>query len=273
MAYNPQDAIKAAAAKTPNMNEAQKGGGDRVIAPEGPARLRLIGYVETGSHASTYLGVEKVRNKVELIFELSGPNHKPQEFDGVKVPFRISVKENLFLNEKANFFKLFKAMNYTGEATHMAQLLGEDFLGTVYHSTFKNSAGKEVTFATLKGPNGYNIGKPYFTNPETGEEKRITADPAISEQRLFLWDFPSKEMWDALYIDGQWDDGGSKNVFQDKIKAALNYQGSPIDLILQGLSDDLPDVESEAEPEEPKPKAKIAAAKTKGKASDDDLNI
>ena len=54
-------------------------------------------------------------------------------------------------------------------------------------------------------------------------------------------------MWDSIYIDGTGPDklddegniireGGSKNKYQEKIKAAENFAGSPIDELLNGGS-------------------------------------
>jgi hypothetical protein len=55
-------------------------------------------------------------------------------------------------------------------------------------------------------------------------------------------------MWDSLYIDGKYDDrkdektgvvtpGKSKNVFQEKIRGAVNFKGSPIAELLVGEID------------------------------------
>ena len=42
--------IANTAAQTTDMTQAQTGGGDYVPPAAGPCRLRLVGYVETGSH-------------------------------------------------------------------------------------------------------------------------------------------------------------------------------------------------------------------------------
>ncbi len=80
-----QAAIAAAAQQT-NMNEAQKGGGGSYEPPAaGLARLRLVGYIETGKeHDERY---SKTKDKVRLIFELSGPKHKPKEVEEVPAPY------------------------------------------------------------------------------------------------------------------------------------------------------------------------------------------
>ena len=231
----------AKAAERTNMNEAQKGGGGDYVPPaEGLCRLRFVAYIELGKHHDEKFN--KTRDKVMLTFELSGPKHEAKKLeDGTLLPHRISITENLSLNEKANFYKLFRAMNYDGSATHIAQLLGNEFLGTVVHN--KSKDGKR-TYANLRGDSGYTIRKPYVEDPETGEVRKIPAAPQISETRCFLWDYADKAMWDSIFIDGEYEaeknDAGeitrparSKNVFQNQIKTAVNFPGSPIAEILE----------------------------------------
>lgn len=259
MSFNYAAAV-AAAAKQTDMNKATKGGEGYQPPAKGLARLRFVGYIECGKQKDEWQGQVKIKEKVKLIFELSGPKHAPKEIDGNKIPHRITIEENLSLNEKAWFYKIFKAMNYNGEATHIAQLLGQEFLGEVIHKTSKR--GK--TYATLKGDAGYTIRAPYVEDPETGETRKVPAGPQLSEIRCFLWDYASKEMWDSVYIDGQYDEekneagevvrpARSKNVFQEQIRAAVNFEGSPIAEILEGaaLGIDEPEQADAGQQEEP----------------------
>lgn len=249
-------AVKQAAEQGPNMNEAQKGGGTYTPPAEGVCRLRFIGYVEGGKQRHEFQGALAYKDKVKLVFELSGPKHQPRKTDdGVLIPHRMTIEETQSLSEKANFYKLFRAMNYDGTATHMAQLLDREFLGTVFHK--KSKSGK--TYAQLKSPAGYSIRSPYYEDPNTGQTHKISADPRMSDIRCFLWEFPSKEMWDSLYIEGTYeerkdDDGNviaparSKNVFQEWIKGASNWVGSPMHEILSAggeleLPSTAPDIE------------------------------
>lgn len=249
MTFDITAAVQQAAQQGPNMNEAQKGGGGAYVPPaEGLCRLRLVGYVEGGKQRHEYQGAVSYKDKVKLIFELSGPKHQPRQMeDGTLIPFRITVTETLSLSEKANFYKLFKAMNYDGQATHMAQMLGREFLGTVHHVQTKRGG----TLALLKGPQGYTVRSPYYEDPNTGTRHHIEADPQMSETRCFLWEFPSKAMWDSLYIEGEYeerkDDQGnvtapakSKNIFQTWIMEASNWATSPMADLLKGEVD-IPD--------------------------------
>lgn len=235
-AFNVQDAINLAKSKGPNMQEAQGGGGDFELPVAGFTRLRFVGYYEIGKKETEWQGKKKVNDHCELVFELSGPKHPPRETDNGKFPIRITVNQKISLNEKANFFKLFTAMNWDGQASHIAELLGKDFVGEVEHNIVKGkkAGDSDRTFCNL-----INIRKPFATNPETGDEYRISVDPPLTELKLFLFDFATPEMWDSIYIDGEYEaqpakdgkparEARSKNVIQNKIKQALNWKASPV---------------------------------------------
>lgn len=219
----------------PNMAEATAGGGDYTPPAAGLARLRLIAYVEVGKHTSTYEGTEKTADKVQLVFELSGPKHQPQTLeDGTVIPHRITIYENAgrdygALNEKANLYKLFRKMNYDGAATHFAQLVGKEFLGTVVHKPRKGGKPGEVS-ASLRDTDGYTVRAPMIEvlDEDTGEvtHKRIAVAPAISPLRLFLWNFADLDMWQSLFISQE------RNPFQTMIKQANNFSTSPIYMVL-----------------------------------------
>lgn len=249
-----------AAADGADMTKAKQGGGDYTPPAEGFCKLRFIGYVEVGKHTTNYKGTPKTQDKVQLIFEVSGPKHAPRVDDnGNKIPLRITIEENLSLNEKANFYKLFQRMNYAGAATHMVQLLGEAFLGTIYHDKWTGKDGKERVTAVLRNPadGAYSIRPPRVDDPETGEPRPVQVDPVISPLRYFLWNYADKASWDSLFIDGEYPErkdektgaviapAKSKNVLQEKIRAAVNYAGSGAQQISGGAAPlDLPEAES-----------------------------
>jgi hypothetical protein len=255
-----------AAAEGADQTKAKAAGGDYQPLAAGPCRLRLVGYVEVGKHTKTYAGKPPQTNdKVWLYFEVSGPKHPPREFDGVKYPNIIKIEENLSLSEKANFYKLFTRMNYAGKAQHMVQLLGDPYIGTIYHRTWKGADGKERIEAELKHKDtGYSIMPPRFEDIDTGEWKPMPVAEPLSPKRCFLWAYADKVQWDTLFIDGEYperkNDKGevvakakSKNVIQAHIMQAVNFQGSPIHelLVSSGASLDIPDVgEQDHEPTE-----------------------
>ncbi|KWI10914.1 hypothetical protein BGV51_28230 [Burkholderia ubonensis] len=230
------------------MNQAQSGGGGDFTPPaEGKAGLRFVGYIEIGKQEGTYQGKPKVSDKVFLTFELHGPKW-PLGDDG-KAP-RITIETNKSLNEKAGFRKLFLAMNWEGKATHMAELLEQDFIGTIIHRKYKGRDGKERVIAELydRTAGAYTISAPFVEDMDTGETRRRNVPPHTNEVKCFLWDMPSKGMWDSIFIDGEYperkNDKGevtaparSKNKYQLAIKAAKNFPGSPIAAVLDGVDD------------------------------------
>lgn len=239
-------AAAAATATSADMNQASKGGGGEYVPPAaGVARLRFIGYVETGLHEDEFDGKPKDTMEVQLTFELSGPNHQPKVLEsGEKIPYRMTIYVSASkagyhapLNEKAALYKLFKRMNWEGKAKHMVELLGQSFLGTVVHKAGKDGKVR----AYLKDDSGYTIQPPRYNDPLTGQTLTIEADPPISQLRVFVWNAQGealKAMWDSLFIDGSYEAEGdrparSKNVYQEKIKAAKNFVGSPIWTLLQ----------------------------------------
>lgn len=94
----------------------------------------------------------------------------------------------------------------------------------------------------------FDIRPPFVEDAESGESKRVNVAPAITPLKLFLWDMPSKDMWASIFIDGQYEErkndkgeviapAKSKNKWQERIKAALNFKGSPIANLLEGAVD------------------------------------
>lgn len=245
-----------AAAEGADQTKSVAGGGDYTPPAEGPGLARFIGYVELGKQKGTFQGKPTVKDKVRLIFELVGKRHPATEnADGTKTPQRVTIDESYSLNEKANFFKLFQRMNYRQDAQHIVQLLGDGFKVEVIHDKWTGKDGKERIDVTFKGPGGYTIAPPRKEDEdsETGWVD-VTVPPATSALRCFLWDQADLNQWASLFIDGQYperkDDKGnvipakSKNVLQNKVKSATNFQGSPIHTLLltSGGNLDLPEV-------------------------------
>ena len=256
MAINPfASAIQEAAEQT-NMNEAQTGGGDYVPPAAGLVRLRFVGYIELGKHDKEYQGKTSQKEFVQLMFEGSGPKHPPRE-DGTPVMFSLRMVKSQ--SDKAGFFKLFRRMNPSGSAKHMAELLGNAYIGTVVHNEVEKD-GKKTVYANLKDTDGvWTIREPFIDNvdPESGEATRMQINVAepTTPIRCFLWQYATKEMWDSLFIDGQWDaqtdangkvtrEAKSKNIYQNAIRSAHDWQGSPMqEMLLAGGEADIPDAE------------------------------
>jgi len=287
----------AAKAKESGLDQTkvQQGGGDYTPPPEGPCRLRLVSYVELGQHAGTYQGKPKKNNKVVLQFEVSGPKHPPiVKEDGTKVPLLITVKENLSQSDKARFFKLFTILNHAGDAEHMVGLIGRPYKGRIVHRKYKTGTGEERVAAELydKTTGAWTIEPPRYevVNPDehenpgpTGEYKPLPVAPALSAFKVFVWQLADMEQWASIFIEGEYperkNDKGevtapakSKNEYQNAIKSALNFKGSPIHTLLAtaGESLDVPDAErpdlGDDEHEEPAATSKPDAKPGKGRA-------
>lgn len=240
------------ASKQADANVAKAGGGDYTPPPKGLARLRFVGYIELGKHTKKVPGkADKTEDVAWLIFELHGKGYEPKVLeDGTKIPYRLTVKLNKSLNEKATYYKLFKRMNFEQKATHFIQLLGQAYLGNVGHFEIpaKEAGGKPTIIANFRDDAGnLTIRPPRIEgmNEETGEVelRQVPVPAAISQQRCLVWDAAPSHlgvMWESLFI--QDDDSGpaedgkekrSRNVYQNMIKEALNFEGSPIQTYLQ----------------------------------------
>lgn len=220
-----QAAAAAAAATAVDMNEATSGGGGRLV-PAGAYVGRLCEYIDLGVQPQEYQGKAKdpapnIRLGVAIFY--SDPE-KPQD----PSPYVIRSSDmSISRNEKAGTFKAFAALNYKRDPNikHFAQFIGQPFIFHVDVKKSKTSGREYNTIAWDKtGPAIDALSKQPYQVPELGDEF----------YRVFLWDYPTKEDWDALYIEGTNQDGKSKNFIQETILAALNYQGSPLQLLLEG---------------------------------------
>lgn len=246
---------KAATEKLEDQTEVQAGGDfEYETPPAGPTPARFVGYVELGSRAQRpYQGKEKPDcDEVRLIFELNGSKHKKEVGEGddkKTITNVISVRVAKKLNEKATFYKLFKKMLYGRSGiTHMSQMLGEAFIITVTHNTVKGKDGaKDRTYANMRDEDGsWLIGAPVLADPLSGETKPVPVPEATKPIQLLLWDAPSQEQWDSIFIDGtrtvKGEDGTerevSKNWLQeDIVQNAKNFEGSALQAMLGGIAD------------------------------------
>ena len=210
-----------------DLNEAVKGGGGGRLLPEGYAFGRLVEYIEFGNQPQEFQGQTKTPAlEFTLGFALTGEGY--QNDDGTPYVVR-TYNTALSRNEKARAFKLFKALNWKGTAKSFAQLLGETFLVKIKQVPKSKTDPKIVSRIDLDGflPPLDPVTRQPYPIPEAPDDM----------YRLFLWSRPTKEAWDSLYIEGEYD-GKSKNRIQEQILAALDFQGSPLQqlLMLSGVT-------------------------------------
>lgn len=223
---------------------------------------RFIEYIEIGKHdGGQYQGKPKPpADYVRLTFELLHPkkNIKEYEVEAEKRERadRVSIRIAKKLSDKAKFKKLFNAMTYGRDIKHMAQMLGEPFIITIYHNVVEKE-GVKKTYVNLDNDGVYGIKAPFVEDPLEGTRKDVPVRKEISPLRLFLWNNPTTETWDSLFIDGTREvkkDGGevehvSKNWLQESILDALNYTGSALEALLGGVAE-LPTDEEQPEEEQ-----------------------
>jgi len=156
-------------------------------------------------------------------------------------------------------------------------LLGNAYRGRVTHREYEVNGQKRI-HASLRSDDGYTISPPVIEvmDDESSEVviKPIKVAPPLTDLKLFLWDNPDMEQWASIYIPGEYaahtDDSGkvlrparSKNVLQERIMSALNWLGSPMQILLEeGNLDDVDDVEIDEEAAEPET---VAATKVETK--------
>lgn len=214
----------AAAETSADMNEAVQGGGGARLLHEGYAFGRLVEYVELGNHPQEFGGKAKdPALEVQVAFALWGTGYQNEDGSPYIIrPFRFAISRN----EKAKAYLLFKSLNWKGTAKTFAQLLGQAFLVKIVNSAKSKTDATIVSRIDFKGflPPIDPVSKAPYNIPE--------ADASL--YKLFLWERPTKLAWDSMYVEGQYDDGKSKNYLQEYMMGALDYAGSPIDQLLSG---------------------------------------
>lgn len=229
-----------------DMTDVKVGGESRGLLPTGTAYVRPCMYIEYGSHVQTFNGQPKPAAPIfKLGFRIVGGGGlniegKPEKYvlEEGKFPLITTFDTTLGFFEKSKSIQYFNALNRVGnKATHFVQKIAEQCIYALPIGVKKNKQGKDVQdidFTNLQ----------VALNQETFEQR--TGDPALSDEHIqvFLWDTPTIEMWDSIFIEGEFpaqkDDSGkitkparSRNLHQEKCLSALNFEGSPLQVLLQ----------------------------------------
>lgn len=207
--------------------------------PEGWAFARIVEYVELGTHPQVFQGKPTdPAMEVQFGFEVTPVSWDKPEPRPIDI-MRITIKKKK--NDKAAFTKLFMAMrDGRQDITHSVDFIkrGDIFFIMVKHSESKSKPG--VVYA--------NLDKSQVRRAIDVVSQNKYAMPAYPDgyqaapYRVFLWDTPRQDMWESLYIDGDYEkevDGAkvkvSKNFIQEKCLKALNFKGSPLNHLLLSL--------------------------------------
>lgn len=243
------DNIANKAAETVDLTDESSGGFTRELPRAGVALFRLRDYIELG-HFDSNNPKYKPALKTQLVFELHHPDHI-REIDGDKFPDLLIVRVNHARGGKSRYIRLFKKMNYTGNKTHFAQMLGDSFLGAIHHKADANDPKK--IYVNLDDENGdWTIGAPRVVDPLTTEVTEVPIPEQHGTSRLFLWenegltDADVKEMWDSIYIEGENSDGKSKNFLQEAVKSSNGWTGSQTQQVVDAGVLELPNAVTDA---------------------------
>lgn len=225
------DALVNAAIDTQSVDMTETGtSGGGGLMPAGQAYARMYKYIEYGQQPQEFKGkVKAPADEFKVGFKLYGGP------DGVYNDRTMDTFELAVSNAKnAGAKKVFDKLNWKGDIKHPAQAMGRAFLVTI--TQVKNSQDKLVNRLDLNG---------IFPalNPVDGKE--VALEPlAPADREFFFFQNPTPETWGALYVEGTWDDGGSKNKAQEKILKALNFPGSKLEQMISGVV--LPDLAPDA---------------------------
>ncbi len=240
----------------------------------GKHRARLISYVELGEHPQkAYQGAEKPpADMVMLKFQFLDKRDIKDRDDGKGqyAPTKTVFLKKSY-HEKAAFRKLFEKMrNGNSSIKNMAQMVGSwEGLIEVQYSVGTGDSRRVIKTKTayeeakaayeadkknkdlriwdnIRDDEGFLVSaamKPKLDDEgdETGEFVPVKVPPHIGGLQFFLWDNPQPQFWESIFIDGTYTkkEGDkevevSKNRLQNQIKEALNYEGSPIQIMLEG---------------------------------------
>lgn len=216
---------------------------ERELPRAGVALVRYIGYIETGKHLPknpTY----NASLKCVHIFELNHPDHMIELEDGNKIPSKVYIHQNIGRTGKSQYMKMFKVMNLAcdNKFNHFIQMLGKGFLAEVFHNTTE----KKDVYANLHLDGSWSFKKPVMVDVMTKTTTPIPVPEAVNDLIGFLWENDAisdeivKEMWDSLFIEGENNNGESKNWMQDNIQDNIEWEGSRTQALTQefiGLTD------------------------------------
>lgn len=257
-----QDAVEAGLVD--DMNEMSSGGGGRGLLPAGDAFIRLSTYVEFGvQQLPAFNGTAK---QPHMTFQLgahivggTGVSKDGEDEDYVqeegRYPYIRTFETPLYRNEKAKATKWFNAINTKGQFKTFAQALGKLYIIPVKIEKAKKDPTKFV--------NVYEWDKVReAVDPMTRKPYNLPDIP-VDNYKLLLWNKPTKEQWESIFIEGTWEakDGKpaqSKNVLQETCLKAQNFKGSALEQVIaelgggfvaEDLTDNSVDVSAVPEPD------------------------
>ena len=172
---------------------------ERILAPEGTHKARLVGLVQLGTVPVEWAGETKWLEKVRLTFELPEELHKFKE-DEPEKPVVISQEYTLSMGEKSNLRPVVEGIiNITlqdkeADSFDVETLLGLPCLLSIKHK----KSGKGNTFAVIE--------------TATPLMKKMVVPEAINPIKKLTYENWSQEEFDKL-----------PTFIQDKMKSSRQY--------------------------------------------------
>lgn len=269
------------------------GGGDfkRELLPVKNHAIRLVGYAELGTHAQKKFQSEEMVDVdgVRLTFEVLSKDGLRLDDNGKVVGARrLYLECKKSTHEKSTLRKLFELMREGDSSiTHFAQMIGtkawklkvnweqnkqvlqtkkarEEALAAM-EADKENKKELRIweTWKTAGVPNISPAVNPVMDEDgeDTGEVTPMKVPAVVGKLEFFLWDNPQPAHWASLFIEGEYEnkdkDGKvtkvSKNRVQNAIIGAKNYDGSPLQCMLDGVKfdDSVIDETSSSKEQEP----------------------
>lgn len=197
-----------------------KSDGTFTLAKKGARPARLVGLIDCGVQLQEYNG-EKKKDRQEFIpvFRLTKDTYENEDGDTVCINKSPFYGLKIFAGAKrGNYFDFCNGIDpectvLNNGAGDLSKLLGRACLVNIEHTT-KQKDGKEVTYANYAGCSPLPEDYPVDELPEGFEF--ITFDTST----------PDKIAFDKL-----WD------VYQTRIKEGVDYEGSELQTVLEGVAD------------------------------------
>lgn len=236
------------------------------VIPAGAQVARFVSYVEMGKHNPTFQGkpavfesgkragqLKEPETVIQLVFEFPTAEYTgdypltictsiPWEGDFIN---KLAIPDSLLNGTlsrqfamKTGFMKYLGAFQAATGMNHpnMDAFIGVPLLINVTHRQGKaDDKGNIPVYAQMK-PEGVN--KPEWRHPLSGKVEVLEVPPAKGTYcPVYDWDAPTPEGWKALMPS-----------IQKVIKSAVNFEGSPTQLMLAGMPEEDTNVKDEKEP-------------------------
>lgn len=223
-----------------DMHDVSSGGGGGRVLETGEYYGYLCSYVETGTHPDEFQGEHKgdfpnFRWGVAIFHDEDESN--PDAYEIIRPFFSTAIKSN----EKSGSTKIFRGLNVENDPAikTIAEFLG---VPRRFKVTKTESKKKKGTFF-----NDIDWAATGLAAEGVGRNRKLIELPDIKPEhvQVFFWDYPTVEDWEALFIE-------KRNFIQNEIMNALNFDGSPLDILLADAGIALPDMDAE-EPEDEAP--------------------